>query len=209
MKTMSPSETISRGQINKLYDLLEAGILKADLPREPGQKVIEDQGASMVDSFIADFRKRIEAISKFIVRRISVNCNRTSQQAIDATGRKQYTNASVVATMPRAISDKAEVHFFKPRPESYDENGFISDDKLEEEFKFVGLVPVDPVSLAAVNEEDPAFADNYPHGTHWKDADGKWYFAAFSRWIDERSVYVYRDDSGWDGSWWFAGVRKP
>ena len=33
-------------------------------------------------------------------------------------------------------------------------------------------------------------------------------YATFNRWRGERSVSVYRDGSGWDGGWSFAGVPK-
>ena len=40
------------------------------------------------------------------------------------------------------------------------------------------------------------------------DADGKWNFAVFNHWNDERKVDVDRRDSDWYDYWWFAGVRK-
>ena len=96
--------------------------------------------------------------------------------------------------------------FFKPDLSQH--NDFISDDDLEKEFELRGLKPADPVSVAAVNEADPAFADEKPHGTHWKDAKGNWYYAAFFRWNGKRRVDVDRSGNDWDDRWWFAGVRK-
>ena len=114
------------------------------------------------------------------------------------------------------------------KPDLSNRNGYISDDDLEKEFELRGLKPADPISVAAVNEADPAFADEKPHGTHWKDAKGKWCYAAFHRWDDDgrhvlvnrydsdwldrwgdgREVNICRSDDDWDDYWWFAGVRK-
>jgi hypothetical protein len=151
---------------------------------------------------VATVRKRVEAVSSMIVRHVKVNRNRTPQQVLDATGRKQYTDSKVVKAMPRGEDDETDVHFFKL-------GRYVSDADLEKEYELRGLKPADPYSLAAVNEADPAFADEYPNGTHWKDTSGNWCYAAFGRWSDdERYVSVYRNDCGWDGDWWFAGLRK-
>ena len=141
-----------------------------------------------------------------IARKVKVNRNRTPQESLDATGRAQYTDRKVVNAMPKGEGEEVEVVFFKPDLSQH--NDFISDDDLEKEFELRGLKPADPVSVAAVNEADPAFADEKPHGTHWKDAKGNWCCATFSRWSGERRVFVYRSISVWDVSWWFAGVRK-
>ncbi len=102
----------------------------------------------------------------------------------------------------------AEVVFFKPRPEAFTD-GVITDEALEKEYVFVGLVPADPYSLASVNEADAEFADEHPNATHWKDAAGKWCFVTFYQWHDgERFVYVYRDDYDLNDDWLFAGFRK-
>ena len=149
-------------------------------------------------------------ITLITIRTVAVDRSRTPQQALNATGRKQYTDRKVVDSMPRTKTEgieEAEVFFFKPRPKSY-ENGLISDDRLEAEFDFVSLEAADPYAQAAVNEADPAFADTHPNGTHWKDANGKWCFASFFRWLDEPRVHVYRRDLDWYDCWWFAGVRK-
>jgi hypothetical protein len=143
-----------------------------------------------------------------IVRRVKVNRDRTPQETLDATGRKQYTDSGVVQNMPRGEGKEAEVILFKPEPWEYTRPGFMSDDDLEKCFERRSLKPADPYSVAAVNEDDPAFADEKPHGTHWKDVNGNWCFAAFRRWNDGRRLDVGRFDSDWYGGWWFAGLRK-
>jgi hypothetical protein len=152
------------------------------------------------------FRERAEVLSNLIVRRVRVNRTRTPQETLDATGRKQYTSREVVDGMPKGEGEEVEVVFFKP--DLSERNGYISDDDLEKEFELRGLKVADPYSVAAVNEVDPAFADEKPNGTHWKNSDGKWCFAAFHHWHGERRVNVRRSGSGWSDHWWFSGLRK-
>ena len=199
---MIPSdETISAGQVGKIQEDLGAALRKSGLPREPVQQVIENQSAALNAELVAVVRKYVEMVSNIIVRRVPVNILRTPQQALDATGHKQYTNNDVVAAMPKGAGGEVEVHFFKL-------DRYISENDLEDEYASHGLKPADPYSLAAVNEADPAFADEHPNGTLWKDAKGKWCFAAFDRWLDERKLHVNRNGKDWDAYWWFAGVRK-
>lgn len=141
-----------------------------------------------------------------IVRKVKVDRSRSQQEAIEATGRAQYTDRKVVDAMPKGDGDEVEIVFFKP--DLLERDGLITDDDLEHEFELHGLKPADPYSLAALNEVDSTFADEMPHGTHWKDAKGKWCYASFDSWSGMRRVDVYRRDYGWSNSWWFAGVRK-
>jgi hypothetical protein len=64
----------------------------------------------------------------------------------------------------------------------------------------------DPYAQAAVNEEDPSFADDYPNTTQWRDADGNYCFAAYRRFVDERDMFVHHC-AGLDDRWWCAGTR--
>jgi hypothetical protein len=207
--TMTPSTAITKGQAGKFSDNLVAALVKSGLPSAETQQVLATQGAALVDECVLAIRKRVEAISSLIVRVVNVVRSRAARAALEATGRRLYVTESVVKAMPKGEAETVEVCFFKPDPSEYDRNGLISDDDLEKAFDLRGLKPVDPYSLAAVNEAEPAFADDRPNGTHWKDADGNWCYAAFHRWDDGRCVYVSRrDDSGWSDGWWFAGVRK-
>ena len=132
-----------------------------------------------------------------------VNRTRNPQQVLDATGRRQYTNSAVVATMPSGgtgIEENVTVEFFPISKNA-------SDDEVAKMLEERGLTD-DPYAVSAVNEADPAFADEHPNGTHWKDADGNWCYAAFSRDDGGRSVYVYRNGIYLYGSCWLGGVRK-
>lgn len=201
---MSPSSfnPMTSGQMTKFYELFVAALRKSNLPNEQTQEVLERQGAILADECVALLRKRVEAISNLILRHAIGNRNHTPEKALKATGRRQYVTDSVVKAMPRGATAEADVYFFKL-------GRYVSDDDLEKEYALCGLRPTDPYLLAAINEADPAFADDHPNGTHWKDKDGKWCYAAFYRWHgDERGVGVGRYDGDWRDNWFFAGVRK-
>ncbi len=188
--------------VNKLRDAMRKH--RSSITSDVAQQVLGVENLGMM--MFSPFRERAEAVSNLIVRKVPVNRGRTQQEAIEATGRAQYTDRKVVDAMPKGEGDEAEIVFFKP--DLSERNGFISDDDLDKEYELRGLKPADPISVAAVNEADPAFADEKPHGTHWKDAKGHWCYATFRRWLGERGVCVGRRDDGWGDGWWFAGVRK-
>jgi hypothetical protein len=204
---MTPSKTTTDGQITKALANYRALLEKhsGEFSAEAVQTVLGQP--EFAGEQFAVFRRRVEAISNLIiVPAVVVDCGRSPQQALEATGRVQYTDRKVVENMPKAPAVLAEIVFFKP--DLSKRNGRISDDDLENEYALRGLEPVDPISLAALNEAAPEFADETPHSTHWKDADGKWCFAAFFHWRGKRYVLVDRSDLDWNGYWWFAGVRK-
>ncbi|MEI7720254.1 MAG: hypothetical protein WCI89_03545 [bacterium] len=207
-KVMIPSEdTITSGQIGKIQEDLGAALRKSGLLREAVQQLIETQSAALNVELVAAIRKRVEAMSSIIVRRVKVDRIRTPQAMLTATGRKQYVTDSVVSAMPHGTGDEVEVFFFKPDLKA--RKGYISDADLDLEYELRGLKPADPYSQGAVNEDDPAFADGHPNGTHWKDTQDKWCYAAFYRWHDgERRVLVYRGGNDWSAYGWFAGLRK-
>ena len=144
-----------------------------------------------------------EEVKDRFSRSVIVNRSLSHRDAIAATGRRQYVDDGVVQEMPNGTDSSVQVFFFNFG------HHVMSDDDLEKEYASCGLIPCDPHALAKVNEDDPAFADEYPNATHWRDTDDKWCFATFRRLGGERSVGAGRNsDSDWSGSWWFAGVRK-
>lgn len=188
--------------VNKLRDAMHKH--RSEITSDAAQQVLGVVNLGMM--MFTPFRERAKAVLNLIIRVVKVNRGRSQQEAIKATGRTQYTDRNVVDAMPKGEGDEVEVVFFKP--DFSNRNGFISDDDLEKEFELLGLKPADPISVAAMNEADPAFADEKPHGTHWKDAKGNWDCAMFSCWDGKRRVFVDRCSSGWDDRWWFAGIRK-
>ncbi|OGY64581.1 MAG: hypothetical protein A3B92_00400 [Candidatus Harrisonbacteria bacterium RIFCSPHIGHO2_02_FULL_42_16] len=141
-------------------------------------------------------------MAETITRIVRVNRIRSPQEALNATGRNQYVNPDVINAMPKGEGEKTKVVFFSL-------GHWVSDEDLEREYEARGLKPVDPYSLAAVNEADPAFADSHPNSTHWKDSNGQWCYTVFCHWIaGGRRVNVNRIGVGWRGGWWFGGLRK-
>jgi len=203
---MSPSTQenvgMTDGQIEKTIDTFRAALRKhkGEFKTDAAQQAVtaKDLGSDL----FAVFRGYVERFSDMIVRIASVNRSRTAEQAISATNRKQYVNAEVVAAMPKGTGDEAKVVFFKL-------GRYVNDADLDKEYASRGLIPADPFSLATVNEADPAFADEHPNATHWKDVNGKLCYAAFSRWFGEHGVLVYRFGGGWRDRWWFAGLASP
>jgi len=201
-KTMIAAKTeMTDGQIENAVGKLRDAMRKhrSDITSGIAQQVLGVENLGMM--MFTPFRERAEAVSNLIVRTAKVNRNRTKQGALDVTGRVQYTDKDVVAKMPQGEGDKVEVVFFKL-------GRFVNNNDLEKEFDLRGFKPVDPISLAAVNEADQAFADDHPNGTYWKDSSGDWCYIAFDCWHDERRVRVFRDVDSWNAFWWFAGLRK-
>lgn len=134
---------------------------------------------------------------------ITVNYDRPLEEALKATGRNLHIDSSeVVATVPRRGIGTAivTVEFFNFSQQ------FVSDDQLAKEYER-GLES-DLYALAAVNEADPSFADRHPNGTHWKDTEGQWCFAAFGRYNGERYLRVGRRGDEWREYWGGSGVRQ-
>lgn len=213
MDTVTPSgvnDSMTDGQIDKAAEALRSAFAsrlrkhRSEFGVDATQQALGAKG--LIPDMFTVFRAYVERFSKVIVRLVKPDRKQTPQAALDGTGRKQYTIASVVAGMPRGTGDKAKVIFFAPDKSAYDENDWISDDSLERQYALRGLKPADPYSLAKANEDDPALADKHPNATHWKD-DGKWCYAAFDRWGDgERCVDVGRYGRGWNVRWLFAGL---
>ena len=203
---MTPSKPTTDGQIDKAVANYRALLEKhsGEFNTEAVQIVLGQ--SELAGEQFTIFCRRVEVFSSLFFRRATVKRNRTPQEALDATFRKQYTDRKVVESMPKGEGDEVEVGFF--RLDLSKCHDYISDDDLEMEFELRGLKSADPISIAAVNEADHDFADEKPHCTHWKNADGKWCFATFYHWSKERKVDVGLRVYGWDGYWWFAAVRK-
>ena len=201
MASTMTTSTMTDRQIERAVEIFRAQLSKyaKEFSSEAVQQVFGQ--SELGPEWLAVLRTRVEAISNLITRHAKVNRIRKAQVAIDATGRRQYTDKDVVDAMPNGEGEEVEVVFFNL-------GRYVSDTDLDKEYELRGLKPADPFSLAAVNEVDPAFADQKPNATHWKDSNGKWCYAAFYQWYGERLVYALRHVSGWVGGWWFAGLRK-
>ncbi len=123
---------ITDGQIenavNKLRDAMRKH--RSEITSDVAQQVLGVENLGML--MFTPFRERAEAVSNLIVRKATVNRSRFPQEALEATGRAQYTDRKVVDAMPKGEGNEAEVVFFKP--DLSKRNGFISDNDLEKEF---------------------------------------------------------------------------
>ena len=202
---MTPSKTTTDGQIIKATANFRAMLEKhaGEFSADAVQTVLGDPG--LAGEMLAVLRRRVEAISNIIVRKVTVNRTRSAQDALKATGRTQIVSREVVDAMPNGEGDVVEIFLFKL---DLSKRGYgISDNGLAKEYELRGLKPVDPFALAALNEADPDFIEEKSNATHWKDMQGNWRVAVFhNSWGDV--VYVGRNDVAWDASYWFAGVRK-
>lgn len=134
--------------------------------------------------------------------KLTINRTQSLQEALDATKRKkQYADKDILATAPTADGDKLE--FFTL-------DKYVTDDELEKEYASRNLVPADIYSLVAYDLKNPKKMDKMKYvGTHWKDANGTWYYVAFCLWDGGvRDVGVFRRDRGWNDYWWFSGLKS-
>ncbi|MDO8581721.1 MAG: hypothetical protein Q7S16_02490 [bacterium] len=146
-------------------------------------------------------RKAMDDITVIVKR---VDYNRNPQQSLDATGRKQYTDKAIVATMPKrgnGIQENVPFTWFRSRR-------FLSPAEVQIELEAHGLVR-DLYAQVAANAQDPAFADDHRNGMSWELPGGGYGYMAFGRDGDgRRYVDVCRNDDGWRVSWSFGGVPE-
>ena len=194
------------GQIDDLVNKLRDAARKHrdEVSKDHAQEALRSENIGM--RLFATFRALVNELSKQIVHVVSVNRARSPREALKASGRKLYVTDSVVDAMPRGTGDKVRLVYFKPDPSAY-KNGWLSCDALAKEYKKRGLVP-DPQAQIDDNATNPEFADTTPNGCQWVEADGNFCYATFDRWFDERNVFVYRYDDGWDDFWSFSGVPQ-
>lgn len=146
------------------------------------------------------FRTYVEAVSKTVIRFVKVDRARTPKQAIDATRRVQYVDADMLAMMPVGTGG-AEAIFVNLGHDVYC-------DKLDDELGKIGFkLIVDPQGLAAINEDDPAFADERPNCTQWKDQNGNYWCMIFGGWYGERSIGLKRCDQLGDDLWFPCCIK--
>jgi hypothetical protein len=157
----------------------------------------------------SEIPKRSESLSDIVIRRrVKVNRCKPPRDVLRDTGRRLYTNDEVVATMPRGEGDEVEVILFLPELWEYTRPGYMSNEDIEKCFERRGLKSADPYSVSAMNRDDTALADEYPHGIQWKDTRGYWCFAWFDCYHGNRDMLVGCDCHGWHDRRWYAGLHK-
>ncbi len=192
--------TLATGeQIEHIMDMWRRRLKGRDVTLAEANHIIQNGGQYLpvmdkaADVLVDQVRSDMQSTIVRMVR--NVRRNRTAVQAINDTGRVQYVDSSVVATMPTGDGpEDVELTYFRA-------SRYLSDDELELEFGSRELVP-DPQAQAADNEADSAFADEHPNGTHWKNKKGQWCFASFDQDVVERLVHVCRFGNRWHDIWW-------
>ncbi len=204
-------ETLTKEQLGRAADRFVARSIKqgGTFPKDTVQDVLEQEGDQLADEMFNVFRVRVERRLKTIIHIVKVDRTKTPQEAVNDTGRKQYVNSDALATMPQGEGDEVPLHYFKPDPEEYDHDGWMSVDAFDKCLSRRGLVP-DPQALlqdpANDTSNDSAFADEHPTGSQWRDANGKACYAAVFRFCGDREVFVNRSDNDWNDNWWLSGV---
>lgn len=112
--------------------------------------------------------------------------------------RRLITHPEALICMPRHGRGRQVVSFFKP-------GGWTDTKQMVLQYAKRGLSP-NPYAQAAVNLDDPAFADSHANVSFWQDKSGNYYFMIFdSNTYEERHCCVAPlKNSLFD--MWFAGV---
>ena len=210
-ETMTPSQKrMTQRQINKAVDNYRA-LLEKHVPEFESAAVQIVLGQSeFAEAQLALFRERVEAITGrvlapngvvmpegTVVRRVRVDGTRPPREVVDGTGRKQYINNDVLATLPPSDSGEMDVYFVPTRK-------YVPVNEAGVFLAQFGLV-FNPRAQAAANEGDPSLADTVPNGTQW----GKNCYLTFHRWRGGRVVNCDRGGFGWFGIWFLSGVPAP
>ena len=200
--TQSLNTSVSEEKIGRLKDLLTPVLRRLLQSEEQAQELIEcPEFVTGFEGFASKLLARFTNTFTVVAKR--VDYTRTPMEAIRATGRAEYLDEGIVNTMPRrcqGVVENVEVVFFRAKRQ-------LTTEEQEQECAQCNL-DLDPYAQAAINEQDPAFADNYPNGSQW-DRKGKVAsYLAFDRWSGRRKVICDHNDDDWYGRWWFAGVRK-
>lgn len=200
---VSPSTTLTAGQVAKFADLLTAALRKSNLPSEPTQQVLENQGAALADEFVASVRRRVEQITG--AYSITPWPAGTSLADMVAAGKYDWTNGDVNDDhFPPSVSNATEVvliHF----------NRVISTKDAERELDEQGLRPATLPELLALGVSHPELQLQFPIvalGTVWSDRGGNRGVASLGQDGSERYLYLHWFGHVWDENCRFAAVRK-
>ncbi|MFA6408497.1 MAG: hypothetical protein WCW36_03475, partial [Candidatus Paceibacterota bacterium] len=106
------TKSITDGQIENAVAKLRDALRKhrSEFASDASQLVLGIDNLGM--ELLAPFRTCIESVSGIIIRRhVRVDRTRTPQEVVDATGRTQYVDKDVLATMPIGEGEEVDVHF--------------------------------------------------------------------------------------------------
>lgn len=146
--------------------------------------------------------KHYDEVNKCLIVRVKgIDRNRSAEEALNATSVHLHLHVDVddgiIDHFPKGEGDEAEIIF-----RNY--GCLLSNQELEEKYEANCEIPVDLITLCAVNGADNTFRDKYPNGTLLKDYYGKRWHATFKHWL----VAGVNKGGQWGGFWWFGGIRK-
>ncbi|KKS85026.1 MAG: hypothetical protein UV60_C0012G0018 [Parcubacteria group bacterium GW2011_GWA2_43_11] len=206
MTQIAHAEMMTCEQIEDILDRFRRELLRGRSMnhRSAVLQLLDDENFGMV--LYREFKKQVDAVGSFTVRRVTVNCNRTLQEALDAFIRALCANpAGAVDRMP-IEGDKLEVVLFKPKPEEYTGPGFISDADIAKALKRRELTN-NLMAVIAANEADPTLADQRPHYAHEADDEGNLHYVTI---LGGCKILTGRcNDAYVDDRLWIAGARTP
>lgn len=199
-RTQSEESTISNGQIGQLMDRLGTQLRSSGLSASATGIVLAMPGAPAIDEMLAVFRKHVEAHTGLITRRVSVDPTRSNRHVFAATGRPHRIREETIEAMPRGKGGEIEVVLFKGKQGQEPKD-------IRDEYRLRRLRPVDPITLAILNEADPAFSKEYPNITQWHDSFD-YCFLLFCEGTAELVAVSRRTGNSTYDAWWWAGIRE-
>lgn len=162
------NDRMTLSQQGKVCDLLMAKFRKYvqlyQLSKRAAQTAIMDHGEELAQEMFELVRKRIEAHSDLVVRRVSVNRTEPLEQLlkrIKTANLSDFIDEDTFFTIPKEGPVYEEIDLFF-LPMKYDMTMSNAKDLLEE----YGLV-LDPFAQTQFYLQDPAFAREYRHTTSW------------------------------------------
>ncbi len=194
------SPTLSEGQVEKILNDFKGILLKyhEGFNKDGVQKSLP----GLAQALFRTFREHVEMHPKIFSCKVKkVDRNQTPKAMLHATGSRPAFDKDVIETMPRGEGEEKEVFFFQ-----VDDYDF---DHLEKVYESLGLKPVDPFSLGAVNQDNPLFSASHPNITWWKNEKGKWCVELF--YLSDNgqpTVLVTSTRLSFDCRVWFAGIPK-
>lgn len=199
-QTMTPSK-ISDGQIEKAVADFRASLRKfrGDLNRDAVQWLLGLKNPTH-DAALA-FRARVKELSSLHKRQVKVSSFEREYQPLEEAARSTglqlyggyksggpvgFPDFASVEPSPKGTGEEVVLYFFNlPRGHRY----IIDDAHLAHEYARRGLKAADPLSLLALQKEEPDFLSNLEKlcghhchfaVTHWRNAHDQWCELQFS-----------------------------
>lgn len=131
--------------------------------------------------------------------KVKVNRKQTAKQALRGLGYKKYVKESVVKTFKNEGKVNCEIELFYL-------GKYATNKEVEQEYKKRDLVPDFYATVAFLKKNPEILEEKKCIGVNYSDNK----FANFRHWVSFICCKVVVDscDAGWDGRWWFAGLRK-